>query len=163
MCAQKNYWLNSICPNRTVLSLFLKVARLIPGSMRSDGREFHEEGARDGECPRTERRGETSWNAKFTRRCRPKFRTTRNGCDRDAVFDEVGQSETVLTTEDEQSSTHSLYVIREAASSQWSRSRIKVVTWSLYCSCRTRQAAALITPSRRLKRVPEMPPSRLLQ
>ena len=58
-------------------------------------------GAGDGERPRAERRGEASWNTKFTRRCGPKFRSSRNGCDRDAVFDEVTRSEIISTTEDE--------------------------------------------------------------
>ena len=108
-------------------------------------------GAGDGESPRAKRRGETSWNAEFTRRCGPKFRSTRNGCDRDAVFDEERGARLFRQ---QKTSRHSLYVIHEAASSQWSRSRIKVVTWSLYCNCRSRWAAALITLSRRRSCLP---------
>ena len=88
-------------PKQNSLELLFKSCKAEPRFHEVRRKGIPRGGAGDGERPRAERRGQTSWNAKFTRRCGPKFQSSRNGCDWDAMFDEVARSETVWTTEDE--------------------------------------------------------------
>ena len=154
----ENYWFGSICLNRTVLSFFLKVARLSPDSTRSGN------STRRGRRRRTPE-GRASRSDIVECKVHPPLRTEvsivpewlrlgrnirRGSAERDR-FDNRRQTRTVWTQSAKQHRANGVDPGSES--------------WRDPCTAAAgpERAAALITPSRQLNRVPDMPASRLLQ